>query len=50
RAVGRAKAAAAIGAARLGWRGADERIDSWRAARAYARGYADGVRRAGARA
>jgi glycosyltransferase involved in cell wall biosynthesis len=40
RAVGRVKAAAASVASRLGVHRYDDQLDSWRAARAYARGYA----------
>jgi glycosyltransferase involved in cell wall biosynthesis len=42
RAVGAAKAGAAMALSRLGYHGLDDRIDDWRAARAYARGYARG--------
>jgi glycosyltransferase involved in cell wall biosynthesis len=39
RATGRAKAAAAMALSRAGYHGLDDRIDDWRAARAFARGY-----------
>jgi glycosyltransferase involved in cell wall biosynthesis len=42
RAVGNVKAATARALSRLGYHGLDDRIDDWRAARAYARGYALG--------
>jgi glycosyltransferase involved in cell wall biosynthesis len=39
RAIGRLKAAGALALNRLGYHGLDDRIDDWRAARAFARGY-----------
>jgi hypothetical protein len=43
RALGNVKAAAALALNRVGYHGLDDRIDDWRAARAYARGYALGA-------
>ena len=43
RAIGRMKAVAATAISRAGFHGVDDRIDDWRAARAYARGYASGA-------
>jgi GT2 family glycosyltransferase len=42
RAVGNLKAAGALALSRAGYHGLDDRIDDWRAARAFARGYAVG--------
>ncbi len=39
RAVGNVKAAAAMALSRAGYHGLDDRLDDWRAARAFARGY-----------
>ena len=39
RAIGNAKAAVAIALSHAGYHGLDDRIDDWRAARAFARGY-----------
>jgi glycosyltransferase involved in cell wall biosynthesis len=39
RAIGHAKAVAAMALSRAGYHGLDDRLDDWRAARAYARGY-----------
>jgi cellulose synthase/poly-beta-1,6-N-acetylglucosamine synthase-like glycosyltransferase len=51
RAIGRLKAAGAAALARLGYHGLDDRLDEWRAAGAYARGYAEAaLLRASARA
>jgi glycosyltransferase involved in cell wall biosynthesis len=43
RAIGRIKAAAATVISRAGFHGLDDRIDDWRAARAYVRGYTSRV-------
>jgi hypothetical protein len=43
RAIGKVKAGAALALSRVGYHGVDDRIDDWRAARAYARGYASGA-------
>jgi glycosyltransferase involved in cell wall biosynthesis len=43
RAIGRIKAAAATAISRAGFHGLDDRIDDWRAARAYVRGYTSRV-------
>jgi glycosyltransferase involved in cell wall biosynthesis len=43
RTVGRMKAAAAATVSRAGFHGLDDRLDDWRAARAYARGYTSGA-------
>jgi glycosyltransferase involved in cell wall biosynthesis len=45
RAVGRLKAAGAAAISRLAYHGLDDRLDEWRAAGAYARGYEEGVGR-----
>jgi glycosyltransferase involved in cell wall biosynthesis len=43
RAIGRLKAVGAVALSRIGYHGFDDRLDDWRAARAYARGYRSGV-------
>jgi hypothetical protein len=43
RTIGNLKGAAATALSHVGYHGLDDRIDDWRAARAYARGYALGA-------
>jgi uroporphyrinogen-III synthase len=50
RATGRAKAALATALSRAGVHAFDDRLDDWRAARAYARGYAAASSSSAARA